>query len=357
MDTLFNSVGAGHVRLGMALFLSLMMLVVLPAGTRAEDAPMPVLAATATRAVPELQRTFVGRIAARRTVDLAFEVSGRLIRLHADEGEVVPAGAPLAELDPTAFVLALDEAQVSAEQAEASYRRASALRERGVSAEASLEEVRTARDLRQIAVRAAERDLALASLSVPFEAMVAQRLLPENSLIQPGIAVLRIHDISEWRVAVSIPEALMRMGASLEDVRIEAIIGSNPVRRVPLVYRENQAQPDPVAQTFLVTFAADLPPDAGLLPGMAVAVEIDAGGNSSAGGVAVPASALLPAPDGALLVWRISEGRADPVPVEVVGIVGERALVASGLAEGEMVITAGQSSLVPGQSVRPLTDR
>lgn len=339
------------------LILSSMLLAVLPAGARAEDAPTPVLATAATRAVPELQRTLVGRIAPRRTVDLAFEVSGRLIRLHADEGAEVSAGAPLAELDPAAFLLALDEARVSAEQAEASYRRVSALRDRGVSAEASLDEVRTSRDLRRISVRAAERDLALATLSAPFEAMVAQRLLPENSLIQPGSAVLRIHDISEWRVTVSIPEALMRTGASLEGVRVEAVIGSDPVRRVPLIYREHQAQPDPVAQTFLVTFAADLPRDAGLLPGMAVAVEIDAGGNGPAGGVAVPASALVPAPDGALLVWRIAEGRTDPVAVEVAGMVGERALVASGLAEGEMVVTAGQTALVPGQAVRPLTDR
>ncbi|WP_197055702.1 efflux RND transporter periplasmic adaptor subunit [Paracoccus sanguinis] len=339
------------------LFLSSLLLVTLPVSAKAEDAPTPVLAAVATRAVPELQRTLVGRIAARRTVDLAFEVPGRLVKIHADEGAVVPSGAPLAELDPAAFLLALDEARVSAEQAEASYQRSSALRERGVSAEASLEEVRTARDLRLIAVRAAERDLTLASLSAPFEAMVAQRLLPENSLIQPGMAVLRVHDISEWRVMVSIPEALMRMGASIEDVRIEAVIGSDPVQRVPLVFRENQAQPDPVAQTFLVTFAADLPRDAGLLPGMAVAVEIDAGSTTLSSGVAVPASALVPAPDGSLLVWRVVEGRTDPVAVEVAGTAGERAFVASGLAEGEIVVTAGQGALVPGQAVRPLMDR
>lgn len=89
---------------------------------------------------------------------------------------MVSAGAPLAELDPAAFFLAPEEAQVSVDQAEASYRRASAL-----------------------------RDLALAKLSASVEAMVAQRLLPESSKIQPGTAVMLAHDISEWRMSVLIP--------------------------------------------------------------------------------------------------------------------------------------------------------
>ena len=64
------------------LFLSSLLLVTLPVSAKVEDAPTPVLAAVATRAVPELQRTLVGRIAARRTVDLAFEVPGRLVKIH-----------------------------------------------------------------------------------------------------------------------------------------------------------------------------------------------------------------------------------------------------------------------------------
>ncbi|WP_322889759.1 MULTISPECIES: efflux RND transporter periplasmic adaptor subunit [unclassified Yoonia] len=340
-----------------ALCLSLIAFAVDPATTWADTPPTPVLAVEASAAAPEWQRTLIGRIAARRTVDMAFEVPGRLIRLHADEGATLAAGAPLAELDPVAFTLALEEARVSAEQAQAGFERMSALRARGVTPETSLEEARAAHELRRIAVRMAERDLALASLSAPFEAMVAQRLVPENSLIQPGTAVLRLHDISEWRVTVSIPEGLMRLDTPLDQVRIEAVIGTDPVRRVPLIYRENQAQPDPVAQTFLVTFTADLPPDSGLLPGMAVTVEIGAGRTDPASGVAVPVSALVPAPDGTLLVWRISGGRADPVPVEVAGITGESALVASGLVAGDVVITAGQTDLMPGQPVRALMDR
>lgn len=339
------------------LFLSLLMLSAAHLPANAEEPPTPVLAVEATTASIDLQRTLVGRVAARRTVDIAFEVPGRLIRLHAGEGERLSIGAPLAELETGALDLVLDEARIAAEQAAASYLRVQTLHARGVVAEAALEEARAAHELHRIAVQEAERDLELAALSAPFEAMVAQRLVPENSLIEAGTAVLRLHDVSEWQVIVSVPEALMRLGSSLEDVRIEAVTGSDRARRIPLEYREHRAEPDPVAQTFMVTFVANLPPDAGLLPGMAVTVEIDASGADAASDVAVPASALLPAEDGSLLVWRIRAGRADPVAVVVAGIAGERVLVTAGLAAGELVVTAGQGGLRPGQPVRPLTER
>lgn len=180
----------------------------------AQEPAVPVLAAEARPASLGIERNFTGRIAARRTVDLAFEVAGRLVRLEGREGQELPAGAVLAALDPVPFQLALDEARVQAGLAERSLSRLRSLYVRGAGTEAALEEAEAAYELRRIAEEAAERDLSLATLTAPFDAMIARRLVEEGSLIQPGTAVIRLHDVGEWRVKVSVPESLMRLGTS-----------------------------------------------------------------------------------------------------------------------------------------------
>lgn len=68
--------------------------------TLAEETPLPVFAAEA-RSIPiSLDRTFVGTIGARSTVDMAFEVPGRLLNVYGAVGEVLAEGSPIAELDP-----------------------------------------------------------------------------------------------------------------------------------------------------------------------------------------------------------------------------------------------------------------
>ena len=52
-----------------------------------------------------------------REVALAFQVGGRLLSLHVDEGDAVKRGQPIAELDPVDYQLALQRAQAEAASA------------------------------------------------------------------------------------------------------------------------------------------------------------------------------------------------------------------------------------------------
>ena len=56
----------------------------------------------------ELKRQFFGRVAARRTVDLAFQVGGQIQKFPVTEGSQIDKGALVAELDLKPFELALE---------------------------------------------------------------------------------------------------------------------------------------------------------------------------------------------------------------------------------------------------------
>ncbi|SCB96470.1 MdtA/MuxA family multidrug efflux RND transporter periplasmic adaptor subunit [Kosakonia oryziphila] len=71
----------------------------------------PVQAATATRESVPRYLSGLGTITATNTVTVRSRVSGQLMALHFQEGQQVKAGDLLAEIDPSAFKVALAQAQ------------------------------------------------------------------------------------------------------------------------------------------------------------------------------------------------------------------------------------------------------
>ena len=60
----------------------------------------------------EVTRQFFGHVVAKETVDLAFQVSGQVVDIPIIEGEPVPKGAMIAQLDLEPFELALAQAVI-----------------------------------------------------------------------------------------------------------------------------------------------------------------------------------------------------------------------------------------------------
>lgn len=80
----------------------------------------PVLAPAATRGSMPERLGALGTVTARATVTVRAQVSGRLMKLHFNEGQLVKAGELLAEIDPRSFQVALDSAlaQLARDEAE-----------------------------------------------------------------------------------------------------------------------------------------------------------------------------------------------------------------------------------------------
>jgi multidrug efflux system membrane fusion protein len=75
------------------------------------DRPLPVQAAAVTQGDIEVAITALGTVTARNTATVKARVDGQLLRVPFREGDVVKAGAVLAEIDPRPFQVALDQAK------------------------------------------------------------------------------------------------------------------------------------------------------------------------------------------------------------------------------------------------------
>lgn len=326
--------------------------------TLIEEAPAPpvtvrVVEAAAASAID--QRSFVGRIAARRTVDLTFQVAGELLAMTVIEGDTVAQGTLLAALDPTDFELALERAEAELALARADYQRSRDLFQRGAVPEARRDQDFAAFRLADVARDRAARDLEHTRMSAPFEALIARRLVDEHSYVTPDGPVLRVHDVTEMRVVISVPEDLVTLVRGPGKFTAQAQLSAAPDVAFPLTLREFAAEADGVAQSYDVSFAIEGPLDPRVLPGMTAAVIVAVGGDASERLVEVPLGAIDTNGGDGFRVWVIDPdtGEVQPRPVTL-GLPGDTAAtVLAGLEPGERIVTAGVAKLSPGQRVTP----
>ena len=319
--------------------------------------PIPAVRMVRLQAAQATQtRRFFGQVRARETVDLSFEVGGTLNLLDAVEGDWIDRGTVLARLDPSPFERAVERAAVTLAQAQREHDRAETLVDSATVSRVRLEDARTVRDLSDVALRDAQDALEDATLVAPFDALVADRLSANFTLIEPGQTVLRLHDMSEVRVEFDLPERLL---AKVGDPGRVHFTTTLPDRAEPINLRfvEFRAETGRIGQSYVVTLAFPDIDSPFLLPGASVTVT--AATRSGTPGMALPASAILSDADRGTAVMIVEDGEDGLLtvrlqPVEVRSETGTGFQVA-GLTEGTEVVATGGHLLRTGQTVRRYT--
>ena len=302
------------------------------------------------------QRRFVGRVEALSTVDLAFQVGGRVTSIPVQEGSRVPEGEIIAALDTRDYERAANEARVALELAQLEHQRNLQMLERGAIPRATYDRVAADLEIRELALEQAERNLDYATLEAPFDALITRRIIDPFTQVQAGSQIVRVQDVTELRVSFSIPENLMGAMQLRDQLDVQAELSARPGQRFELEYREHATEADPVTQTYKVDYALPDELAEGILPGMTATVTVEAP-NRSLQQVSVPVASLDTNPDGEFRVW-IYQPDTQTVSPQIVSI-GElgssRATITAGLTGGEQIVTAGAHLLRDQMRVQPYT--
>ncbi|MEE2944731.1 MAG: efflux RND transporter periplasmic adaptor subunit [Pseudomonadota bacterium] len=311
---------------------------------------------TVNAGADQVTRVFFGQVAAKETVDLAFQVAGQIVQLPIVEGAVVPEGAVIAQLDLEPFELALDQAVVQKDQADRTVERLTKLQGNTVS-QVTVDDAQTQAQLADISQRNAQRSLNNATLHAPFDALVASRNVAKFSTINAGTPVARLHDMSDLRIEIDVPEVLFQRAGRDPDVTLSAKFPANDTV-FPLEVREFNAETSAVGQTFRITLGMTPPDDLVVLPGSSVTVSATLSNNDQR--ILIPASAIKNANDGTpmALVFEpagADEGTLRAVDIEIVPDVNGNVQVVSGLSDGQEIVASGASRLTDGASARRFT--
>lgn len=338
------------------LLTSLLLAAMLPGSAFAQEAERLPLAKLISVEAGDaaVTRKFFGQVAAKETVDLAFQVGGQVVRLPVVEGNTISEGDLIAQLDLEPFELSLEQAEVEKQQADRTLERLQKLEGNAVS-QVSVEDAQTQANLAAIAVRNAERSLNEATLRAPFNGLVARRMVSNFTSVAAGTAIVRLHDMSELHVEIDVPEVLFQQAGRNPDIELFASFPTSQ-ERFPLTVREFNAETSDVGQTFRITLTMPPPEDLIVLPGSSV--EVIATLHKAGATITIPKTAVVVGNEGNPYVMRFTpdeEGAAtgavarNPVTVEPTNT--GRVRVTEGLEEGQEIVASGAAGLKDGDRV------
>lgn len=297
-------------------------------------------------------RQFFGQVVARQTVDLAFQVSGQIVEFPATEGQETTQGALIAKLDTEPFELQQQQAVLQVEQAE---RLVTRLNNLGASAsEVSKQDAETQLALARVQLRNAEYSLENATLQAPFDALVATRNVANFTTTNAGTPVVRLHDMSELRIDIDVPEVLFQRAGQDAAVSLLARFPTSDAT-YPLEIREFNAEASSIGQTFRLTLGMERPEGIGVLPGSSVIVLATL--NEGTQQLIVPATAVRIGNDGSTSVMQFvptgdDAGTLKEVDVELAATRDGTFAVVSGLDAGAEIVRIGAQLLTDGATVR-----
>lgn len=301
-----------------------------------------------------------GDLEARFHTMIAAEIAGRVTELTIDEGHSVESGATVIEIDPQRRKLDLGAAEAKRAQARANYRKEKSqterirkLRSENISSEQILEEAetalllaRSALDAENAAVGVAARALADASVSAPFEGLVARRSVDLGEYVKVGDPLFELVSLNPLEAIFSLTELdtqRVRLGQP-----IEVLVGAFRDRTFQGTVTFVAPTVEPETRTLRIK--AEVDNSEGLLrPGLFARVNL--GVSRRQGIMMVPQEAVVQRATGAY-VFRILEGdRVERVDVETGTLDEGRIEVRGALTKGDWVVKRGHGGLADGMVV------
>lgn len=301
----------------------------------------------------------VGTARANESVTITAKQTGNVAIVAFEEGQLVKTGQSLIELETRERRAEVDQAKNELEQARAQrddarqkLDRSRQLRGTGSVTQARLDELDMTLRGGEARVRGAEARIRMLDarlddvrITAPFDGRVGMRQVSIGALVQPGVPITTLDDLSRIKMDFSVPENVL--GRLREGLPVFARSSAFPNRvfegRVQVV----DTRVDPVTRAVRVIAMFDNSDEA-LKPGLFVNIELALAKRENA--LMIAEEALVP--EGPRqFVFAVREGRAIRVEVKLGTRLQGEVEVVEGLKAGEQVVVRGTSRVRHNQPV------
>jgi RND family efflux transporter MFP subunit len=312
-------------------------------------------------------REYPGTVSATQSVELGFEVAGKIVELPISDGLAVKKGALLGKLDDADFVAARASAEANRKASQSAYERARRIFDQGAGSQAEVDNTLRNIDVAKQELLKAQKALDDTVLRAPFSGKVSRKIADNFQNVQAKQPIVLLEDVSSLELDVNVPEqdfSRMKPGLTLQqrnaranpEIQVSTVAGRNFKAR--LISFETTA--DPVTRTYRATFAFDNPDDVNVLPGMTAKAILHMPGDKTNEttdvGLLIPATAVVVDTNGSAYVWKFDPGssQVSKTVVTIGDMSGSSIRVLSGLQGGEQIAVAGAAHMREGMKVRPL---
>ena len=259
---------------------------------------------TVRPAVGTLDRTVMldSHVASDSVVTVLPKVAGTLISLPVDVGSLLRSGDMIAQIDPSPYQIAVNQAKAIYDGATSTYERQRQLYATSATSRQSYDQARTQYENAKSQYDLAQLNLGYTRITSPVEGTVIQRHASEGTLVSPSVPIVTISNTRALVIRTDVPESYARaFDAGREALGIIAQIpamGSSDYR-----LRIRTIAPAINVRTKTFSVECEIEGDTtGILPGMFAQVTFVL--ERHAGVAYLPFSALV----GSTTLWYVDSG-------------------------------------------------
>ena len=312
-------------------------------------APTRVKTEVASTAMSMNGQTYVGMVEECEATAVSFTGMGVVKRVLVNEGQAVGRGQLIAEMDDTQARNLLSGAEATLTQANDALERYKMLHDAGSLPEVQWVEIQSKVAQAKSQYEVARKNLADCRLTAPVSGVIGKKLIGAGETALPSQAVVTILDISSVKVKVAIPETEIGgiSGNTSSIIKVEAIGRSFEGGRI-----EKGVQADALTHTYDIRIHV-ANKERKLLPGMVASVLFSSDKREvKSEKLSMPVTAVQKQADGNLFVWTVGkDSTAHRTMITTGETLGNRIVVASGISEGERIVTEGYQKLSEGTKV------
>src|SRR6266567_2231377 len=329
--------------------------------------PAPVTVTEAARRDLPIYVRGIGTVQAYNTVTVKSRVDGELQQVLFREGQDVRVGDLLVQIDPRPFEVLLRQAEAAKardlaqlDTADRDFARSGALVDRGFTTRQTYDtqknliaQLQAALLADEAAIDNAKLQLGYARITSPLNGRTGVRLVDTGNMIRASDAggLVSITQLQPISVLFTLPQELFGdTVAAMRGTSLTALAYTQDNKRLlasgTLQLIDNAVDPATGTIRLKATFSNE---DEALWPGQFVNVRLVL--ETRKDGIVIAGAAVQRNQDGTY-AWVIRpDGTAEVRPIKIATILDDDALVSSGLAPGDRVVTSGQSRLRPGAKV------
>lgn len=315
--------------------------------TAEKASPVTVLTVPVKREAVFNDLKLSGNIEGTKTVRLGFLVAGRVNFIAADEGDRIRKGELISSLDPSAYEIAMELAEIQVNQTQDEYNRLNGMHKSNSITESDFSKITFGLQQAKAQLRLHSKNLADTRLYAPFDGILLKKLCETGEITASGMPLFVLSDIRTVRVNAFIPETELHMVSEGQKAVVEiSAAGRSFEGKVTGI----GSLADPAARSFQIKI--DVPnPDLLIRPGMLAELTITA--TRSREILEIPAEALLHDFNGQSYVFVADSvsGLAYRRNIATGKLFGDKLEISSGLTENELVICGGQQKIVDQEPV------
>jgi RND family efflux transporter MFP subunit len=336
---------AGYLILAVSLLLASCGKAETPAAT--VDRPAMTFVVGALRNVSA--RTYSGEVRARYESALGFRIGGKIVQRLVDIGTVVKKGQVIARLDPEDVKLQQEAALAQRVLAEDELKRYRDLRAQGFVSQSALDAKETSFKAASAQAGLAGNQADYATLTADSNGVVTAVMAEVGQVVGAGQAVVRLAHQGGREVAIAVPELQLSSVKPGKAAVIELPSSIGDAIRYPAHVRELSPAADPASRTYAARVSFDKA-DSRVALGMTATVRIASGMRGET--FQVPLGAIFQQGDQSA-VWIVNQDRTVALrAVSVSAYTDDGAFIASGISEGDRIVSSGVHKIVAGEKIR-----